>query len=236
MWLLKRFLYRPILDGIDAREAEIALKLARAETETLKAYATEMSFQTELEDFAEQKAALLEAARDAAKAERLKLEKETQCLIDADKQEQQRQLIQVQQDYIIDLKAGGATAIASLAGKVLGDLADADLEQRIVSNLEHRLPELVDGKQIETGGKGDVLVTTRLPLPEAAQQHFSDRFQAIINGGPLRFAANPRQSPGVILTMNGRRLDWTIDRYLAHLEKTLLASLTAQDEQRASEG
>ena len=31
LWLLKRFLYRPILDGIDAREAEIAKRMAAAE-------------------------------------------------------------------------------------------------------------------------------------------------------------------------------------------------------------
>ena len=31
VWLLKRFLYRPILDGIDAREAEIAGRMQVAE-------------------------------------------------------------------------------------------------------------------------------------------------------------------------------------------------------------
>ena len=30
VWLLKRFLYRPILDGIDAREAEIAARMGEA--------------------------------------------------------------------------------------------------------------------------------------------------------------------------------------------------------------
>ena len=30
VWLLKRFLYRPILDGIDAREAEIANRMQEA--------------------------------------------------------------------------------------------------------------------------------------------------------------------------------------------------------------
>ena len=29
VWLLRRFLYRPILDGIDAREAEIAKLVAQ---------------------------------------------------------------------------------------------------------------------------------------------------------------------------------------------------------------
>ena len=31
VWLLKRFLYRPILDGIDAREREIAERMAEAD-------------------------------------------------------------------------------------------------------------------------------------------------------------------------------------------------------------
>ena len=33
VWLLKRFLYRPILDGIDAREHKIASVLSNAETQ-----------------------------------------------------------------------------------------------------------------------------------------------------------------------------------------------------------
>ena len=32
VWLLKRFLYRPILDGIDAREGEISHRMQEAVT------------------------------------------------------------------------------------------------------------------------------------------------------------------------------------------------------------
>lgn len=41
VWLLRRFLYRPILDGIDAREAEIARRLAAAEQARSDARAAE---------------------------------------------------------------------------------------------------------------------------------------------------------------------------------------------------
>ena len=36
-WLLKRFLYRPVLDAIDAREAAVARQLAEAEATAAQA-------------------------------------------------------------------------------------------------------------------------------------------------------------------------------------------------------
>ncbi len=37
VWLLKRFLYKPIIDAIDAREKRIALALADADAKTAEA-------------------------------------------------------------------------------------------------------------------------------------------------------------------------------------------------------
>ena len=37
VWLLKRFLYKPILDAIDAREKRIAAELADADTKKAEA-------------------------------------------------------------------------------------------------------------------------------------------------------------------------------------------------------
>ena len=44
VWLLKRFLYRPILDGIDAREAEITRRMAEAGEAEKKAQAAEATY------------------------------------------------------------------------------------------------------------------------------------------------------------------------------------------------
>ena len=44
VWLLKHFLYRPILDGIDAREAEISRRMAEAGEAQKKAQAAEAEY------------------------------------------------------------------------------------------------------------------------------------------------------------------------------------------------
>src|SRR5690242_5427666 len=73
VWLLKRFLYRPILNAIDVREKRIAAELADAAAKQTGAQKERDEFQHKNEEFDRQRAALLRQATDEAKAERQRL-------------------------------------------------------------------------------------------------------------------------------------------------------------------
>src|SRR5580693_6836832 len=73
VWLLKRFLYRPILSAIDAREKGIADQLADAVAKEAEAHKDREDFQHKNEAFDKERAALLTKATDEAKAERQRL-------------------------------------------------------------------------------------------------------------------------------------------------------------------
>src|SRR5271155_1747633 len=73
VWLLKRFLYKPILDAIDAREKRIAAELADADAKRAVAQKERDEFKQRNDDFDRQRAALLAQAVDEAKAERQRL-------------------------------------------------------------------------------------------------------------------------------------------------------------------
>ena len=73
VWLLKRFLYKPILDAIDAREKDIAKKLADADAKKTEALKERDAFQHKNAEFDKQRAALLSQAIDDAKSERQQL-------------------------------------------------------------------------------------------------------------------------------------------------------------------
>ena len=62
VWLLKRFLYRPILQAIDAREQKIAKALAEAQASQAAAAAERDAFERKRAELAQQQAALLQAA------------------------------------------------------------------------------------------------------------------------------------------------------------------------------
>src|SRR5271170_7078449 len=59
VWLLKRFLYKPVLDAIDAREKRIQLELGAAAAKQTEAHAERDEFKSRNETFDEQRVALL---------------------------------------------------------------------------------------------------------------------------------------------------------------------------------
>ena len=69
VWVLKHFLYKPILDAIAAREKGIAAKLADADAKTKEAQKQRDDFEGKNKAFDEQRAALLSKATDEAKTE-----------------------------------------------------------------------------------------------------------------------------------------------------------------------
>ena len=83
VWLMRRFLYKPILDAIDAREKKIAAELADAAAKKAEAKKERDEFQHKNEEFDQQRAALLSKATDEAKAERQRLLDEARKAADA---------------------------------------------------------------------------------------------------------------------------------------------------------
>src|SRR5271154_2616072 len=73
VWLMKRFLYKPILHAIDAREKLIASELADADAKKSDAQKERDEFQRKNEKFDQERAALLGTATDEAKAEKQRL-------------------------------------------------------------------------------------------------------------------------------------------------------------------
>lgn len=232
VWLLKRFLYRPILDGIDAREAEISQRVAEAKAATEKARSAEAEHRAELENFHAQKSEFLEAARTQAAEEREKLEAETQGLIEVDRAHWQTEMTKMRDDYAADLKAAGAGAILSLTRKVLNDLANTELEDHIVAHLEGKLPELGEKLQASSGTSEKAVVLTRFKLSEKARTRFTKSFHKLVAGVPLKFETDRDQSLGVILQLGGARISWTIESYIDGLEGMLEERLATQTTHR----
>src|ERR1700728_1559372 len=83
VWLLKRFLYQPILNAIDAREQRISAQLADAQANKAEASAERAEFQRKNEALEQQRATLLSRASDEANAERQRLIGEARAAADA---------------------------------------------------------------------------------------------------------------------------------------------------------
>src|SRR5579871_4525076 len=83
VWLMKRFLYKPILRAIDEREKRIAAELADADAKKAEAQKERDEFQQKNAEFDQQRATLLSKVTDEANAERQRLLEDARQAADA---------------------------------------------------------------------------------------------------------------------------------------------------------
>src|SRR5580693_9013750 len=93
VWLMKRFLYKPIIGAIEAREKLIAAELADAAAKKAEAQKDRDEFQHKNEEFDKQRAALLSKATDDANGERQRLLDEAGKAADALSAKRQQALL-----------------------------------------------------------------------------------------------------------------------------------------------
>ena len=226
IWLLKRFLYRPILDGIDQREAGIAARIASAETARSTAEEAGATHRAALATLAEEKTAIIEAARVEATAEQASLRLQARETLDAEQADWRLQISDERAAFLVDIRATGAKAILSLTGKALKDLADARLEDQIAARLVSQLAEFGPDLQQAAASDGAIAVSS-FPLTETRRKGLRRAFQGAVKDVPLTFKTDPKESPGLTLQLGGVHLGWTVATYLDDLEEALRARLDA---------
>jgi F-type H+-transporting ATPase subunit b len=226
VWLLKRFLYKPILDAIDQREKGIAAQLASAVAKEADAQKERDDLQHKNEVFDKDRAALLTKATDEAKAERQRLIDQAHKDSDALIAKRQAALQTEQQNLNQDVKRWTQKQVFAIARKTLADLSGASLEQRMGGVLVERVRALtVEAKeQMATAFKSSnhtVSVHSAFDLPEAQQKAIKKAVtETFAPDAQVQFETSPDLISGIELATNGNKIAWSIADYLATLEKS----------------
>ncbi len=221
VWLLKRFLYRPILDGIDSREKEIGERMAEAATIRQAAEAAQADLDARIATLHASRVDTLEAAHQSAEAEREAMLAEARRRLAVEQDEREAQRAEEARAYTAELHRSGAEALLSLTRKALSDLADETLEQRIVSHSAHRLSAIADQLRDAAGDTREAVAFTRDPLPHSVAERLREEFASILPGFTLRLDTDPALAAGLTLRLGGAQVAWTVDSYLDDLDAVL---------------
>ena len=108
VWLLKRFLYRPILDGIHAREAEITNRMQVAVKAKDQAEATELEYHNKVQALNVAQSEMTETIRKKAEEQRDALLADAHEKMNLEQATWQAQLDAQAQDYATKLHTAGA--------------------------------------------------------------------------------------------------------------------------------
>jgi len=235
VWLLKRFLYMPILNAVDAREKRIAAELADADEKKTEAQRERDEFQRKSKEFDQQRAALLTKATDEAKVERQRLLDDARKAADALSAKRQEALRSDAYNLNRDIRRRTQQEVFAIARKALTDLAATSLDERMCEVFTRRL-RAIDGKAKESLGEAlktasePALLRSAFDLPAARraaiQKALNETFSADVH---VRFETAPDLVSGVELSSTGLKIAWSIADYLSSLEKGVGELLKEQD-------
>lgn len=228
VWLLKRYLYKPILDAIDAREKGIATQLAAAVAQEAAAQKSSDDFQHKNQDFDQERAALLTKATEDAKAERQKLIDNAKKDSDALRTSRQAALQTEQRHLDHQILLWTQNQVFTIARKTLADLASPCLETQMCEVFITRLRALQDPPKAQIGDAlkkppCKAMVRSAIDLPQAQQAEIEKAVKetfGITVPIQLQFQTVPELIAGIELTSNGQKVAWSIADYLSNLEKS----------------
>ena len=239
VWLMKRFLYKPIINAVDAREKRIAKERADADATKAQAGKDRDEFEKRNQVFDQQRAALLSKAMAEAKAERQCLLGEARKAADVFTVKRQELLRHEAKSINQAITDRTRHEVFAIAQKLLKDLANADLDEQLTEVFTRRLRTLKGNSKsalvaaIKTASE-PALVRTAFELPKAQhtviQDAINETFAAEI---PLRFETAPELIGGIELSVGGQKLAWSIADYLVSLETGIDDLLKARDQPEA---
>jgi len=148
--------------------------------------------------------------------------------VDQVKARWQDMLVREQDAFFYDLRQRAAKQLYATARKALSDLADADLEERIIDEFIRRIKALDEEKSIQMrnairGGGNQVTIQSAFSISESRRAQIEDVLKKqITNGFTLRYMRQPEIVSGIELRVNGHKIAWSFNEYL----ETLVESLT----------
>ena len=229
VWLLRRYLYRPVLAAIDAREKKVAGMIADATAQEARARVAGEALRQRNEAFDRDRDGLMRSAKDQGAAEH-------ERLFESARQDSQLLRAKLTQTLAAERAALGhqlATRtqeeVFAVAHKVLSDLAGASLEDRMIEVFIARMRELSEPIVVGAApARAAVVRSAFAPSPAAGANIAAAVRERLGADATVRFETAPELICGVELTVDGVKLPWSVADYLSSLAQNL-AALAATD-------
>jgi F-type H+-transporting ATPase subunit b len=242
-WLLKKFLYGRIIGAIDTREAKISATFSAAEKAREEARESAVVCRKRLQELESASDEMMNQARADADAYRKELMEKARQEVDQIQNRWIETLRAEREIFFNELRRLTGAQVYAVTRRVLKDLADMDLEERILQILAQRLETLDSGEREKIMSL--MRITRKITILSAfdIRADLRARLDQIIdrNIGPGIFVAYEKSNDvmsGCELRINGYKIAWSMKDYLETLEENFCHLLyeESQGDVRRKEG
>lgn len=184
VWILKRFLYKPVMDAIATRRASIEQSMQEATQKDQAAQDLKAQYEHRLEDWATEKQAAREQLHTEIDQERQQLQAQLRADLQQEREKAQviaAQQAQEQQRHYEQLALQNSVRFTS---KLLADFASAELETHLLTRLLEQLQNLPAAQREHLGQALNAheltaSVQTAFPLAQAMRTQLQQTLQGI---------------------------------------------------------
>ncbi|MEZ5944772.1 MAG: hypothetical protein R3C18_25580 [Planctomycetaceae bacterium] len=233
VWLLKRFLYQPILEAMDAREKQITARVEKAEDAQRVAQEEAAAYREKTGQLDHMREKLLAEAAEEVKAWREQHLRTARDDVQRARDDWYRSIEREQQTFVRELQRRVAAHVHQLAERILRELANAELESQAFEVFMKRLDGITTQErhqisQALSNGERHIDVESGFPLSEAQANRVLHSIKEGLEGEfDVKFRIEPDLICGIELQAAGYKVAWSAEEMLESVEEDLSRLLAA---------
>jgi F-type H+-transporting ATPase subunit b len=227
VWLLQRFLYRPITNAMAHREERIETRLSEAKAARAEVEAEAARLREQQQALEARREDVLRAARQEAATLRTRLEDDLRVEMEARRTAWEGHLEDEREAFAARLRQHAGHQVIDIVGRVLQDFTGRDLGGQVAVSFADRLAELgqetqeklsVAASRAEKPAQIESSVAlkpgVRGQITRAIHEHIAPDIE-------VEYHENDNLLLGVRLTIGEQTVEWSAGRFLSRLETTL---------------
>jgi F-type H+-transporting ATPase subunit b len=231
VWVMRCWVYAPLIVALDAREKRIADQLSDAAAARNEAEAAQRALDQEKREFEVGRKELFAQALREAEAERSRLVEAARKAA-ADMSAALLLTLRAEAHHLgQSLERRLQQELLDTVRRVLQDLSSTQLEEHLATAFVLRLQQLGDGERRSLGAalrdaKAPAVLRSAFELPAAQRQLIERAIRSTLSMDfELSFELQPELVGGIELHAHGQKVAWSIANYLRSLESLVFEQL-----------
>lgn len=226
VFLLKRFLYKPIVQHMNEREERIATRLQEASDKRAQAQQQIDEFREKQEEMEQQSRQKMEKAENEAQKHRQELLEQAREQVQSKRQSWLQSLKKEKEDFARGLKKRSSREILRFVQQALQDLADEPLNNRLAEVLLARMKDLdqeLKDRLSKAAEEGEIEVRSTFELDSAMKRRITTALREFCDkDAEVDYQVDHEQPLGVEANAGSVKFSWSIAGYLDELESQVL--------------
>lgn len=226
VWLLKRFLYGPIVKAMRTRSERIAREVNEAKAARREAEDKEKRLSQERAELQAERERLMEQAKADVRAWREEATERARREVDENRSSWLEGLRREQERTGDMLKRRIAAQVLAVSRAVLADLADESLDAKVAERFVEQLKRQKNEGGPGFGHSGEVRLQSGHELPDDVRERLREEVSRLFpEADKVTVGSNGDLGLGLSLVAGDRKWDLNLSSYLQGLEQDILIGL-----------